>query len=190
MSLAEAKYTLHKHGPASDGRLRIVWRPLYIDNGEESYHGSDPVKVSVEKHRVLMLTRLSKDGVVDHAVSKRLDNRGWRIADRVAEPEGAIGGISHACVLDSESTRPDLGAAGATSVVRAAVQNFIDIAAERAVDTTVEFVEIGSSGFISDSMLKCEWKVGHLCGLSARTCCCCQLWKEDHSGCLPAITRQ
>ncbi len=39
----EGKVTIHVYGPLSDGRVRIQWNPLYIEDGAEQYDGTDPV---------------------------------------------------------------------------------------------------------------------------------------------------
>ena len=67
VSRAEGKVTLHVYGPMSDGRLRIQWRPLFVENGAEQFHGTDPVKIVVEIGQVPMIAPLN-DGVVQHTV--------------------------------------------------------------------------------------------------------------------------
>ena len=47
VSKAEGKATVQVYSPTSDGRLRIQWRPLFVEHGEETYHGAEPVKETV-----------------------------------------------------------------------------------------------------------------------------------------------
>ena len=84
----ESKVIVHKYCPCSDGRLRIQWRPLFLEpDGTEGFHGSEPVKVTVQIKQVLMVSPLSKDGVIGHAIARQLDHSKRRIHDVVAEPD-------------------------------------------------------------------------------------------------------
>ena len=128
------------------------------------------------------------------SVAKRLDNSQWRIADRVAEASQAVlfPGPRARGVPDSG---PPEAAAGSdtsfTAPVSRAVGEYLIAAAGEPRTAQAEFVEFGSSGFISESMLKCQWTVcstGN--GLGPHTCSCGRAWSEDHAGCLPEVTRQ
>ena len=88
----EGRCVLQRYGPTSDGRLSIRWRPLYLEaDGSEGYHGAEAVKLTIDISQVFMLAPLvagdDGSGVVDHSVSRALDNSKRRVGDVVVEPD-------------------------------------------------------------------------------------------------------
>ena len=44
----ESRVLVHRYSPTSDGRLRIQWKPLFLEpDGTEGFHGSEPVKITL-----------------------------------------------------------------------------------------------------------------------------------------------
>lgn len=159
VSKVENKITLHVYGPVSDGRLRVQWRPLYVENGEESFVGTDAVTATVEASQIIALAPLH-DGIVQHAVARRLDLGGYRIGDAVAEPDlngdiarhgqnvehnraGSLAGFGPSC-FTSDSSRGFSDRC--PPVVQEAIAAVVDeMGTMNRVHDYVQFVEINST---------------------------------------------
>jgi hypothetical protein len=78
MSKPENLIIVHRYSPLSDGRLRVRWIPTYtVSGGEVLGEGEVPAKENVRAQQIVSIVELH-DGVVSHAVSRKLDNAGWR----------------------------------------------------------------------------------------------------------------
>ena len=53
ISHPERKCVVHAYGPTSDGRLRVIWRPLFNDDGVETFAGTEAVKVTLELRQLI-----------------------------------------------------------------------------------------------------------------------------------------
>ena len=70
---------VHKHRPESDGRLRLKWLPLFIENGQEEVGtGSKPVEETIEANRIISTVQLH-DGVLSHAAARSLEKSGYSL---------------------------------------------------------------------------------------------------------------
>ena len=78
MSAAEATVILHKHRPVTDHHLRLYWKPVYIEEGQEVLgSGANPSKETVPVTRVLFPVRMH-DGMLAHAAARQLDQSNYR----------------------------------------------------------------------------------------------------------------
>ena len=77
VSRREESVVVHKHKPVSDGRLRLKWEPLYIEDGTEVLgSGSKPSEETIQVKRILFPVPIH-DGVLGHAAARRLDHMGY-----------------------------------------------------------------------------------------------------------------
>ena len=82
----KAEVVVHCHAPITDGRLRVRWQPLFVTGAEADCPGevvleatnAKPDLENVAARRLLSPAQL-QDGVLSHAVARRLDNAGWRL---------------------------------------------------------------------------------------------------------------
>ena len=78
VSAAEATVVIHRHKPVTDHHLRLYWRPLYVEEGQEVLgSGATPAKETVPINRILFPVQIH-DGVLGHAAARRLDQSGYR----------------------------------------------------------------------------------------------------------------
>ena len=77
ISKREAKVVVHKYYPVSDHRLRLRWVPVFVEQGSEVLgSGSRTSEEQVAVNRIICTTQLH-DGVIAHAVARRLDLAGY-----------------------------------------------------------------------------------------------------------------
>ena len=74
---AEAAVVVQRHKPASDGRLRVKWRPVFLADAEAGGHevldsGDKPSLEKVPVKRIICQIQLH-DGVMSHAAARKLD---------------------------------------------------------------------------------------------------------------------
>ena len=68
---------VHKYYPVSDHRLRLRWVPVFVEQGSEVLgSGSRTSEEQVAVNRIICTTQLH-DGVIAHAVARRLDLAGY-----------------------------------------------------------------------------------------------------------------
>ena len=76
---------VHRYQPFADGRLRVLWKPIYLSAGtkEETFEalGNEPLIETVFLQRVITEVFLNS-GVVNHASARRIDASGYRIDER------------------------------------------------------------------------------------------------------------
>ena len=79
---ADTPVQVHKFIAKWDDRLRVKWAPLfYGQNGEETTEvGGKPSLEAIAIKQVLAEVQLH-DGVLGHAVARRLDKAGWKVAE-------------------------------------------------------------------------------------------------------------
>ena len=75
VSAAEATVV---HKPVTDNHLRLSWRPMYVEDGQEVLgSGSNPSKETLPINRVLFPAQVN-DGVLAYAAARRLDQSNSR----------------------------------------------------------------------------------------------------------------
>ena len=78
LSRAEQTAVVHRHKPCSDNHLRLHWWPAFLDDGVEVLgSGKNPSLESVPIRQILFGVQLN-DGVIGHAMARRLDKAGYR----------------------------------------------------------------------------------------------------------------
>jgi len=93
---AQAEVVVHRHAPLTDGRLRVKWVPLFVKGAEDrdqpgeegpSTENAKPSLENVQVKRVLTAVQMH-DGVLGHAVARRLHRAGWRLDEsQLRRPE-------------------------------------------------------------------------------------------------------
>ena len=148
---AEAEVAVHKHRAVSDCRLRVKWVPLFWsapDEGgeEQAGQGTRPSIDNVGVKRVLSVIQLH-DGVMGHAVARRLDRAGWTLEapERVSLLAGPTEGTG--AKLEELVSGARLSLTVAASGARAASARVLEFATEVDLQRwlgkgTVDFLEI------------------------------------------------
>ena len=81
VSKPDAALTVHKHAPVSDGRLRLKWKPIYIEGGALTIGtGTERHTETVMVKHVICVAHLN-DGVRSHSIARRLDNMHYTFDD-------------------------------------------------------------------------------------------------------------
>ena len=69
--------TVHCYAPVNGNRMRIHWRPLYVDNGSEVVgDGSVPKELRVPFKAIIIAVQLH-DGVISPKAARELERRGF-----------------------------------------------------------------------------------------------------------------
>ena len=128
----ERTVVMHRFAASCDGRLRVVWEPMFLDGpGGEPVVGAGarPDKHPVPFSELVAVVELNS-GVLAHASARRLDRAGWRIADGAVRPDGGVhvaAVVVPSCAAALEELRnafrSDLGT-GVAQISHAAVQQW------------------------------------------------------------------
>ena len=89
LTKADNPVQVHKYVSRWNDELRVHWVPLHVDSeGVETTQaaGGKPSLEGITRKQVLDIVQLN-DGVLNHAMSRKLDRRGWKIPEKqFAEP--------------------------------------------------------------------------------------------------------
>ena len=112
VSDTEGTVIVHRYRPTNDNRLRIYWKPVFIEGGVEVLgQGSSPSTETVAAKRIIFPVQLMDGGVLSHATARELDHRKYRFD----KPPGEIADENWN-VLIRES--PQVKAADGESITR------------------------------------------------------------------------
>ena len=81
VSRAEAALTVHRHAPVSDGRLRLRWIPLFLEGGVVTLATGTQMHTETVAVKHVVCTAQLHDGVLSHAVARRLDKANYIFDD-------------------------------------------------------------------------------------------------------------
>ena len=197
LSVSRSEITIHCFAPTADGRLQIRWRPLFTDSDEETFSGSDPVKLVLDVSQVLCLAPLSEHGVVQQSVTRKLDHGKYRIKGPVWAPE-LDGTLSHSsqAILRAASVARETAAKERGRALE-------EYCREAGVGTqkihTVGFLELTSDGAISSALIQdADRKPGcptyrfrlhpaERDTIGPHSCFCGRPWSAKHVECFPRI---
>ena len=82
VSRAEAAVTVRRHAPVSDGRLRLKWVPLFLEGGVVTLATGTQTHTETVAVKHVVCTAQLHDGVLSHAVARRLDKGGFVFDDK------------------------------------------------------------------------------------------------------------
>ena len=74
--------TVHKHAPVSDGRLRLRWKPIFVEGGTFTIgSGAQMHTETVQVKHVICVAHLN-DGVLQHSIARKLDSMNYTFDDK------------------------------------------------------------------------------------------------------------